>query len=90
MYFPTNVPIIRDDRNDLVFKTKREKYNAVADEIVELVNAGRPILVGTTSVEISELLSRMLKMKKIRHNVLNAKHHEQEADIITNVCLKQE
>ncbi len=79
---PTNKPIIRDDREDLVYKTKREKYNAVIDEIVELNKAGRPALVGTTSVEISELLSRMLKMKGIKHNVLNAKLHAREAEIV--------
>jgi preprotein translocase subunit SecA len=79
---PTNRPIVRDDREDLIYKTKREKYNAVIDEIVELVKAGRPVLVGTTSVEISELLSRMLKMKGIKHNVLNAKLHQREADIV--------
>ncbi len=79
---PTNRPIVRDDREDLVFKTKREKYNAVSDEIVRLHKAGRPVLVGTTSVEISELLSRMLKMKGIKHNVLNAKLHAREADIV--------
>jgi preprotein translocase subunit SecA len=79
---PTNRPVIRDDREDLIYKTKREKYNAVSDEIVNLVNAGRPVLVGTTSVEISELLSRMLKMKGLKHNVLNAKLHQREADIV--------
>ncbi len=79
---PTNKPIIRDDRNDLVYKTKREKYNAVIDEINRLVDAGRPVLVGTTSVEISELLSRMLKQRNIKHNVLNAKLHQKEADIV--------
>ncbi len=79
---PTNRPIVRDDREDLVFKTKREKYNAVIDECSELVAAGRPVLVGTTSVEISELLSRMLKIKRISHNVLNAKLHQKEADIV--------
>jgi len=79
---PTNKPIIRDDRQDMVFKTKREKYNAVIDEIVELHKAGRPVLVGTTSVEISELLARMLKMKGIKHNVLNAKLHAREAEIV--------
>ncbi|MFK5957403.1 MAG: preprotein translocase subunit SecA [Lutibacter sp.] len=79
---PTNVPLIRDDREDLVFKTKREKYNAVIDEIEKLVNQGRPILVGTTSVEISELLGRMLSIRKINHNVLNAKLHKKEADIV--------
>ncbi len=79
---PTNVPLIRDDREDLVFKTKREKYNAVIDEIEKLVNQGRPLLVGTTSVEISELLGRMLSIRKIKHNVLNAKLHKKEADIV--------
>ena len=79
---PTNKPIVRDDREDLVYKTKREKYNAVKDEIIDLVNKGRPVLVGTTSVEISELLSRTLKMSKIPHNVLNAKLHQREADIV--------
>jgi preprotein translocase subunit SecA len=79
---PTNRPIVRDDREDLVYKTVREKYNAVIDEIVNLVKNGRPVLVGTTSVEISELLSRMLKIRKIEHNVLNAKLHAREADIV--------
>ena len=79
---PTNVPLIRDDREDLIYKTKREKYNAVIDEIVNLVNNKRPVLVGTTSVEISELLSRMLSIRKIEHNVLNAKLHKKEADIV--------
>ncbi len=79
---PTNKPIVRKDSNDLVYKTKREKYNAVIDEIVKCVEAGRPVLVGTTSVEISELLSRMLKIKGIRHNVLNAKLHQREAEIV--------
>lgn len=79
---PTNRPIVRDDREDMVFKTKREKYNAVSDEIINLVDQGRAILVGTTSVEISELLSRMLKIKGIQHNVLNAKLHQREADIV--------
>lgn len=79
---PTNRPIARDDREDLVFKTTREKYNAAIDQIVELVEQKRPVLVGTTSVEISELLSRMLKMKNIKHNVLNAKLHQREADIV--------
>ncbi len=79
---PTNRPIIRDDREDLVYKTKREKYNAVIDEIVSLNKEGRPVLVGTTSVEISELLSRMLKIRGIKHNVLNAKLHAREADIV--------
>lgn len=79
---PTNKPVIRKDANDLVYKTKREKYNAVIDEIVRLVEAGRPVLVGTTSVEVSELLSRMLKLRNIPHNVLNAKLHHKEADIV--------
>lgn len=79
---PTNKPIVRDDREDLVYKTAREKYNAVIDEIQRLTEAGRPVLVGTTSVEISELLSRMLKLKNIKHNVLNAKQHQREADVV--------
>lgn len=79
---PTNRPIIRADREDLVYKTKREKFNAVADEINSLVKQGRPVLVGTTSVETSELLSRMLKLRNIKHNVLNAKLHQKEADIV--------
>ena len=79
---PTNVKVIRNDHEDLVYKTKREKYNAVIDEIVKLNSQGRPILVGTTSVEISELLSRMLKMKGLKHNVLNAKLHQREAEIV--------
>ena len=79
---PTNRPIARIDMEDRVYKTKREKYNAVIEEIVELVAAGRPVLVGTTSVEISELLSRMLTIRKISHNVLNAKLHQKEADIV--------
>ena len=79
---PTNRPIIRKDNHDLIYKSKREKYNAVIDEIVKLSNAGRPILVGTTSVEVSELLSRMLKIRGIKHNVLNAKQHAREAEIV--------
>ncbi len=79
---PTNRPVVRKDHEDLVYKTKREKYNAVIDEIENLNKAGRPVLVGTTSVEISELLSRMLKMKGIKHNVLNAKLHAREAEIV--------
>ncbi|TWR26557.1 preprotein translocase subunit SecA [Mucilaginibacter pallidiroseus] len=79
---PTNTPISRDDRQDFVYRTVREKYNAVAEEIVKLTQAGRPVLVGTTSVEISELLSRMLKLRGIKHNVLNAKMHQKEADIV--------
>lgn len=85
---PTNKPIIRKDANDLVYKTKREKYNAVIDEIVRLVEAGRPVLVGTTSVEVSELLSRMLKLRNISHNVLNAKLHHKEADIVAQAGQK--
>ncbi len=79
---PTNRNISRKDHHDLIYKTKREKYNAVIEEIVKCVNAGRPVLVGTTSVEISELLSKMLTLRKIRHNVLNAKLHQKEADIV--------
>ncbi|OQA00350.1 MAG: preprotein translocase subunit SecA [Bacteroidetes bacterium ADurb.Bin408] len=79
---PTNRPVIRIDKEDLVYKTKKEKYNAVIAEIVDLVNKGRPVLVGTTSVEISELLSKMLNLRKIKHNVLNAKLHQKEADIV--------
>ena len=79
---PTNRPIARKDLNDRIYKTKREKYAAVIEEIVRLTEAGRPVLVGTTSVEISELLSRMLTMRKIKHNVLNAKLHQKEAEIV--------
>ena len=79
---PTNKPLIRDDKEDLIYKTKKEKYKAIIDEIVRLVNAGRPVLVGTTSVEISELLSRYLTVKGIKHNVLNAKLHKKEAEIV--------
>ncbi len=79
---PTNKPIRRQDREDMVFKTNREKYNAVIEEVVQLSQAGRPILVGTTSVDISEKLSRMLKLRGIEHNVLNAKQHQREADIV--------
>jgi len=82
MVIPTNRPIVRDDRQDLVFKTKREKYNAVIDELVRLNKAGRPSLVGTTTVEVSELLSKMLKIRKIHHNVLNAKLHQREAEVV--------
>ena len=84
---PTNRPIIRDDRDDKVYKTVREKYNAVINEIELLVKEGRPTLVGTTSVEISELLSRMLRQKGIKHNVLNAKLHQKEADIVAEAGL---
>ena len=79
---PTNRPIIRNDRDDLVYKTNREKYNAVIEEIVKLTDKGRPVLVGTTSVEISELLGRILKTRGIKHNILNAKLHQREADIV--------
>ena len=79
---PTNRPVIRKDMEDRVYKTAREKYAAVIDEIVEMRNSGRPVLVGTTSVEISELLSKMLKMRKIPHQVLNAKYHQREAEIV--------
>ena len=85
---PTNKPVIRNDMNDRVYKTKREKYKAVIDEIVKMHEAGRPVLVGTTSVEISEMLSRMLTMRKIEHNVLNAKLHQREADIVAQAGLK--
>ena len=79
---PTNKPIARKDMNDRIYRTKREKYNAVIEEIVRLVESGRPVLVGTTSVEISELFSRMLTLRKIKHNVLNAKLHQKEAEIV--------
>ncbi len=82
MVIPTNRPIVRDDREDLVYKTKREKYNAVIDELVRLNKDGRPALVGTTTVEVSELLSKMLKIRRIEHNVLNAKLHQREADVV--------
>jgi preprotein translocase subunit SecA len=81
---PTNRSITRKDSDDLVYKTKREKYNAVIEEITNLVKAGRPVLVGTTSVEVSELLSRMLKLRGIKHNVLNAKQHQREAEIVAD------
>lgn len=79
---PTNRPIVRDDREDLVFKTAREKYNTVIDDIVKLTQEGRPVLVGTTSVDISEKLSRMLQLRNLPHNVLNAKQHQREAEIV--------
>ncbi|MFD0864076.1 preprotein translocase subunit SecA [Sungkyunkwania multivorans] len=82
MEIPTNRPIARDDKQDLIYKTKREKYNAVIEDVVELSNQGRPVLIGTTSVEISELLGKMLSIRKIPHNVLNAKLHKREADIV--------
>ncbi|WP_430810086.1 MULTISPECIES: preprotein translocase subunit SecA [unclassified Carboxylicivirga] len=81
---PTNRPIQRNDMEDIVYKTKREKYNAVSAEIIRLVEQGRPVLVGTTSVEVSELLSRTLKMRGIKHNVLNAKLHQREAEIVAD------
>ncbi len=86
---PTNRPIVRDDRQDLVYKTKREKYNKVIEEIVALQEEGRPSLVGTTSVEVSEILSRMLKMRGIKHNVLNAKLHQREADIVAEAGMSK-
>ena len=82
MVIPTNRPVLRDDQDDLIYKTKKAKYNAVIERIVELSNAGRPVLVGTTDVETSELLSRMLRMRGIKHNVLNAKEHAREAEIV--------
>jgi preprotein translocase subunit SecA len=82
MVIPTNEPIRRMDYNDLIYRTKREKYNAVIDEIENMNKMGRPVLVGTISVEVSETLSRMLKRRGIKHNVLNAKHHKQEAEIV--------
>jgi preprotein translocase subunit SecA len=84
---PTNVPVIRNDNQDLVFKTKREKFKAVIEEVEKMTNAGRPILVGTTSVEVSELLSRMMKQKGIPHNVLNAKQHAKEAQVVAEAGL---
>ena len=84
---PTNKSVVRKDLDDFVYKTAREKYNAVIQEIEDLVAAGRPVLVGTTTVEISELLSRMLQMKKIPHQVLNAKYHQKEAEIVANAGL---
>jgi preprotein translocase subunit SecA len=81
---PTNRPIIRNDQNDRIYKTKKAKYAAVIDEILSLIEQGRPVLVGTTSVEISELLSRVLTQRKIKHNVLNAKLHQREAEIVAN------
>ena len=82
MVIPTNRPVIRDDQNDLIYKTKKAKYAAVIDRIVQLSQAGRPVLVGTTDVETSELLSRMLRIRGIKHNVLNAKEHAREAEIV--------
>ncbi len=85
---PTNKPIVRNDMNDRIYKTKREKYTAIIDEIEKIVSDGRAVLVGTTSVEISELLSRMLTLRKISHNVLNAKLHQREAEIVANAGQK--
>ena len=85
---PTNRPIARKDMNDRVYKTKREKYKAVIEEVEAMVQAGRPVLVGTTSVEISEMLSKMLSLRKIEHNVLNAKLHQREADIVARAGQK--
>ncbi len=81
---PTNKPVVRDDQDDAVYRTKREKYNAVFEKIEELRKEGRPVLVGTTSVEVSETISRMLKRKGIPHNVLNAKQHQREAEIVAH------
>jgi len=87
MVIPTNRPVLRDDQDDLIYKTKKAKYAAVIDRISQLSEAGRPVLVGTTDVETSELLSRMLKMRGIRHNVLNAKEHAREAEIVAQAGL---
>jgi preprotein translocase subunit SecA len=84
---PTNKPVIRKDHQDLVYKTMREKFNAIIEEIVRLTQQGRPVLVGTTSVEISEFLSRLLSMRKIKHQVLNAKQHQKEAEIVAQAGL---
>ena len=88
MEIPTNRPIARKDQNDQIYRTKREKYNAVIEEVVSLSQAGRPVLIGTTSVEVSELLSRMLKLRNITHNVLNAKLHKKEAEIVAEAGKK--
>jgi len=85
---PTNKPIIREDRDDLIYRTKREKYNAIIEEIKKIIAEGRAVLVGTTSVEVSEILSKMLTRQKIKHSVLNAKNHEREAEIIKNAGTK--
>tara|TARA_B100000508_G_scaffold48272_1_gene37527 strand:+ start:76663 stop:80022 length:3360 start_codon:yes stop_codon:yes gene_type:complete len=85
---PTNRPIARKDMDDMVYKTAREKYTAVIEEVADLVEKGRPVLVGTTTVEISELLSRMLQMKGIKHNVLNAKQHQKESEIVADAGAK--
>lgn len=85
---PTNKPVIRKDEDDQIYKTKKDKYNAVIEKIVQLKEQGRPVLVGTTSVEVSELLSRMLKLRGIKHNVLNAKQHAREAEIVAEAGRK--
>ncbi|MFV0484273.1 MAG: preprotein translocase subunit SecA [Bacteroidales bacterium] len=85
---PTNRPIQRDDRNDLIFLTKRQKYKAIIEEVLRLTEAGRPVLVGTTAVDVSETLSKMLKLRGIQHNVLNAKLHAKEADVVAEAGLK--
>jgi len=84
---PTNKDMIRDDINDVIYKTKREKYNAVIEEIEKMRTENRPVLVGTTSVDVSETISRMLKRKNIPHNVLNAKQHQREAEIVSHAGL---
>jgi len=84
---PTNKPMVRDDINDVIYKTKREKYNAVIEEIEKMRSENRPVLVGTTSVEVSETISRMLKRKNVPHNVLNAKQHQREAEIVSHAGL---
>ena len=88
MVIPTNRPVLREDLPDVVYKTKKAKYAAVIDKIDELSKAGRPVLVGTTDVETSELLSRMLKMRGIKHNVLNAKEHAREAEIVAQAGMR--
>ncbi len=85
---PTNKPVVRIDKDDFIYRTKREKYNAIIDEIKKIIDEGRAVLVGTTSVEVSEILSKMLTRQKVRHNVLNAKYHEREAEIIKNAGTK--
>ncbi len=85
---PTNRPIARFDNNDLIYKTKKAKYEAVIQKVVELVKEGRPVLVGTTDVETSELLSRMLRLRGIPHQVLNAKQHAREADVVAHAGQK--
>ncbi len=84
MVIPTNMPVVRDDVEDQIYRTRREKYNAIINEISEKQKAGRPILVGTTSVDVSETLSRMLKRTGVKHSVLNAKHHQREAEIVAH------